>query len=222
MILVNKKNILSRLFFVTGVSLLILTGGIFTGFAGAQSNSSPGGISLEGPAGENPAPPTPPGQKYISDYDFEQLLKQADELLKYAKFDQTLALLNPYEVYVFGAMDHWSNMARFDWRLCQAYLMKSDGVNYVFYLRCITDESLQPKPTKHKSQYLAIVDDHGVETGKYYFGAALKSTDFVIRQAAADKIEYLKQSTKKIEAKTDPRMKYDNYPSSRARRTYGH
>ncbi len=218
----NKKNILPRFFSAAIVAFLLLTGGIFTGFAAAQS-SSPGGISLEGPAGANPSPqPPPPGQKYIGDFEFEQLLKQADELLKYAKFDQTLALLNPYEVYVFGAMDHWSNMARFDWRLCQAYLMKSDGVNYVFYLNCITDTSLQPKPTKHKSQYLAVVDDHGVEVGKYYFGAALNSTDFVIRQAAADKIEYLKQSTKKIEAKTDPRMKYDNYPSSRARRTYGH
>ncbi len=219
----NKKNKLCRLFALTIFTLFIITVPcIFAGYAAAQPNAS-GGISLEGPARETPEPPAEqPGKKYISDLEFENLLKQADELLKYAKFDQVLALLNPYEVYVFGTLDHWSNMARFDWRLSQAYLMKSDGVNYVFYLRCITDESVQPEPLKHRSQYLAKVDAHGVKTGEYYFGAALQSTDFVIRQAAADKLEYLKQSTKKIEARTDPRMKYDNYPSARARRTYGH
>ncbi len=180
-----------------------------------------GGISLEaGERGETTTTATQ-GNLYISDIEFDNLMKKADELLKYGKFDQTLALLNPYEVYLFGSLDHWSNMARYNWRLSQAYALKCDGINYLFYLKTITDTSIQPKPTKHKVQYLATVDENNVETGKYYFGAALKSVDFGIRQAALDKIELMKQSFQKIEAKMDARMKYDNYPGSRSRRTRG-
>lgn len=186
---------------------------------GASSNAfaqSPGGVSLEASRAEPPAPP--PGKPYMNDLEFSNMIKQADEMLKVGSFNQTLALLTPYEVYVFGSLEHWTNMARYDWRLAQAYAMKSDPQNMVFYLKCITDESKQPKPAVHKSQYLATVNAQGVETGDYYFGAALRSTDFDIRNSAQDKLDLFLNSFKKIEARTDPRMKREYYPGSRARR----
>jgi len=217
---VNKKSIaLKPSSAALIIFIAIIIAGCFSECAFAQQGATRRGVSLEARGGETSQPPA--GKPYMNDLDFSNLMKQSDLLLKYGKFDQTLALLTPYEVYIFGSLEHWSNMARYDWRLYQAYSMKCDSVNAIFYLNCIIDETNQRKPTKHKSQYVAMVDTHGVETGQYYFGAAINGRDYTIKQSAQEKMDLLKQRFKKIEAKTDPRMRYDNYPGSRSRMTRG-
>jgi len=212
-----RKYLFGSLFSLSSASflalLLIIAGAALND---AYAQQAPGGISFEARAGA--APPPPVGKPYMGDIEFQNILKQADELLKTGSFNQTLALLSPYEVYIFGPLEHWNNMARYDWRLAQAYAMKGDVNTMVFYLKCITDSAKQPKPLTHKSQYVAIVNSEGVETGDYYYGAALNSYDFDTRNAAQSKLDLLMQSFKKIKARTDPRMRYEYYPGSRARR----
>lgn len=212
-----RKYLFNSLFSLSSASflalMLIIAGAAFDN---AYAQQPRGGISLEGRAAA--APPPPVGKPYMDDIEFQNIIKQADELLKTGSFNQTLALLSPYEVYIFGPLEHWNNMARYDWRLAQAYAMKGDVNTMVFYLKCITDSAKQPKPLTHKSQYVAIVNAEGVETGDYYYGAALNSYDYDTRNAAQAKLDLLMQSFKKIKARTDPRMRYEYYPGSRARR----
>lgn len=213
----NRKYLSKLLLSVSSASLLALLLVIaFAPLDGAFAQQARGGISLEARAAA-PAPP-PAGKPYMNDLEFKNILKQADELLKSGSFNQTLALLSPYEVYIFGSLEHWNNMARYDWRLAQAYGMKGEVNNMIFYLKCITDSAKQPKPLTRKSQYVAIVNSEGVETGDYYYGAALNSYDFDTRNAAKTKLDLLMQSFVKIKARTDPRMRYEYYPGSRARR----
>jgi len=204
------------------IMFLIIIIGLFycitnTDSAFAQTGNNRIGLSLESKAADTPQ--ITRGSAYMSDFDFGNLIKQADALLTLNDFNKAYALLVPYEVYIFGSIDHWTNMARYDWRLCQIYERKCDIINLRFYLSCITETSLQAKPTKHQSQYIDVVDDNGVSTGKYYFGAA-SGHDLQILTWAREKLQILNQKMKPF-GRPDPRMKYDGQLGRRYGRTCG-
>jgi len=210
---VKRKILFLLLFTVISISYCLTD----SGPAFAQ-NYNRVGLSLEPKA---PAAPQPnPSGTYMTDVAFNNLIKQADALLALNKFDSAYSLLSPYEVYVFGSLDHWTNLARYDWRLCQVYERKNDMINLRFYLNCITDTTLQQKPINHQVQYIDVVDDNGISTGHYYFGAAYLGRDLQIRVSAREKLEILNQSMKPF-GRPDPRMKYDGYPGRRYGRTSG-
>ncbi len=199
--------------FITIISLFYCA--VDAGSAFAQTPNRIG-LSLE----TRGAAQRPPGGTYMTDIEFSNLLKQADALLALNDFNRAFSLLTPYEVYVFGSVDHWTNLARYDWRLCQVYERKSDMINLRFYLKCITDAELQQKPTKHQTQYIETVDNNNVSNGHYYFGAAYLGRDLQVKVWAREKLSILDQSTKPF-GRPDPRMKYDGYPGRRYGRTSG-
>lgn len=157
----------------------------------------------------------------INNVQFNNLIKQADKLLEYNRFDAALTLLEPYENYTFGNVDHWTNMQKYDWRMVEIYTRKNDPVSVIFFLNCMLDESVQKTPTKHKPQYADIFDANGKPTGQYYFGAAVYGHDTTLKQSAREKMAEINRKSKKIDAVTDPRMKYEGYPSAAGRRTRG-
>ena len=212
------KRKISIVLLIMVVSLFYCTAQNDGAFA-AQKNTPKSniiGLTLESRGSE----PPPSGTAYMSDIAFTNLIKQADSYLAFNKFDHAYALLAPYEVYVFGSNDHWTNMERYDWRMFQVFERKGDSANMRFYLKCITDDSLQPLPTKHQVQYIDIVDESGVSTGHYYLGAALRGRDLQIRVAAIEKLAMLNQVLKPF-GRPDPRMRYDNFPGRSYRRTSG-
>jgi len=202
-----KNTLLTALF----VGVLMCTFGVSDAFAGSNGQSSQKvyGISFESKA---TAPAIIPGM--ITGADFEVVYTTADEMIKVNNFNQAYAYLKPYEVNIFGTVNHWGNMARYDWLMAQIFEKKNDPTNAVRYLNYIIDDSAQTTPTKNLEQY---VSSGTAPNFIYYFGAAknpFRPTD-IFNKAKDKKDAIYSYANRASWGKPDPRMKYENCPRRR-------
>lgn len=202
-----KKYIKSIFLLLSILSLLIFI--IDIGYAQRR------GITLE--ANINSTPQTT-GRPFMTDAEFLNLMRRADDLLRNGRFRDAINLLEPYEVYIFGNTKHWNNMAHYNYRMAQASSYAGRIADTVFYLKAILDNNKQPTPTNHFPQYVTH-DENGNSLNGFYFGAAKYNTDTTIKNLAQQRWDALFSSNNRSNAQTDPRMLKEFYPGARARRS---
>lgn len=204
----SKKTLLA---FLLACAVLASCGAAAFAAQPAQSSPKLYGITLEGGSTQRAIVPG-----MMTGAEFQLVNDTAQAMIDQNNYNQAYAYLKPYEVSIFGTVNHWGNMARFDWLMAQIYERKNEPINAVKYLNFILDTTSKGStlPTSNLEQYVKV----GSETdAQYYYGAAINPyIPADIRAKAQDKKDAIySNATRKSFGKPDPRMKYENYPRRR-------